>query len=242
MLLKAALNGSRTIQEHADIPISKEQLAADVQSAVSRGIGAIHIHPRASDGTETLKRSDIESIILVIRNCCPEIPIGISTGEWIEPDLRARLKHVSEWKGMIDFASVNFSEAGGVGVALKLFELDIGIEAGLFNADAAEIFVENGLAKKCLRIMLEPGDETVSGAMQTVHNIEQVLALHQIENKARLLHGFNSTTWPLLMEAKKRGYDTRIGFEDTLFLPNGEQAKSNAELIDAAKKLLIEET
>jgi hypothetical protein len=57
----------------------------------------------------------------------------------------------------------------------------------------------------------------------------------------RLLHGFNSTVWPLLMEAKKRGYDARIGFEDTLYLTNQQKAKNNAELIDAAKKLLTEE-
>ena len=177
-----------------------------------------------------------------IRKRCPTVPIGISTGEWIEPNLSIRLKYVSEWKGIIDFASVNFSESGAIDVSRKLLELCIGVEAGLFQADAAKPLVESGLAEECLRLMFEPGDETVSGALETVHVIEEVLSLHHIKGKARLLHGFNSTVWPLLMEAKKRGYDARIGFEDTLYLPNQQKAKNNAELIDAAKKLLTEET
>ena len=242
MLLKAALNGNRTLQEHANIPISSEQLAADAQEAVLRGIGAIHIHPRDKEGTESLKRRDIEPVVSAIRKRCPTVPIGISTGEWIEPNLSIRLKYVSEWKGIIDFASVNFSEFGAIDVSRKLLELCIGVEAGLFQADAAETLVESGLAEECLRLMFEPGEETVSGALETVQVIEEVLSLHHIKGKARLLHGFNSTVWPLLMEAKKRGYDARIGFEDTLYLPNQQKAKNNAELIDAAKKLLTEET
>lgn len=242
MLLKAALNGNRTLQENPNIPLSTVQLVADVQAAVARGVGAIHVHPRADDGTETLQRSHIEPVVVAIRKRCPTIPIGISTGEWIVPDSSARLKCVSEWKGIIDFASVNFSEVGAVDVARKLLDFDIGVEAGLFHADAAKTLVESGLAEKCLRILFEPGDETISGAIQTVNEIDEVLAVHHIKNRARLLHGFNATAWPLLMEAKRRGYDTRIGFEDTLFLPNGEHAKSNAELIDAAKKLLSDKT
>jgi uncharacterized protein (DUF849 family) len=34
----------------------------------------------------------------------------------------------------------------------------------------------------------------------------------------------------------KRGYDTRIGFEDTLLLPNGAQAASNVALVTEAVK------
>ena len=242
MLLKAALNGNRTLREYANLPVSPEQLAADAQEAVLRGIGAIHIHPRDKEGAESLKVSDIVPVVSAIRKRCPTVPLGISTGEWIEPNLSIRLKYVSEWDGIIDFASVNFSESGATDVSHKLLELDIGVEAGIFQADAAKTLVESGLAEECLRLMFEPGDETVSSALETVHDIEEVLSLHHIKGKARLLHGFNSTAWPLLMEAKKRGYDARIGFEDTLCLPNQQKAKNNAELIDAAKKLLTEET
>lgn len=238
MLLKAALNGDRSVAEHPNIPISPEQVAADVQAAVALGVDVIHVHPRAQDGKESLHRSEIEPLVLAIRERCPTILFGISTGEWIEPDIAVRLSCISGWRGLVDFASVNFSEARASEIASQLLSLGIGVEAGLFHADAARALAESGLAEQCLRIMFEPIDPTIQGAIQTVDEIEAVLAAHQIKNRSRLLHGMNETTWPLLKEAKQRGYDTRIGFEDTLLLPTGEQADSNADLIDTAQKLL----
>jgi uncharacterized protein (DUF849 family) len=232
MLLKAALNGNRKLQEHLNIPVSPEQLATDAQAAVLRGVGAIHIHPRDQEGVESLKKSDIEVVVSAIRMRCPNIPIGVSTGEW---------KYISEWDGIIDFASVNFSEPGAAEVSDRLLELGIGVEAGLFHADAAQKLVESGLAKKCLRIMFEPIAETIGNALKSLHDMENILSLNQIKGKARLLHGFNSTAWPLLAKAKELGYDSRIGLEDTLCLPNQTKAENNAELIDAAQKILNEE-
>jgi uncharacterized protein (DUF849 family) len=52
----------------------------------------------------------------------------------------------------------------------------------------------------------------------------------------RLLHGFEHSAWPLLDIALQRGYDTRIGFEDTLFMPDGSRAPSNAALVAAARE------
>ncbi len=238
MLLKAALNGDRTFAEHPNIPMSPAQVAADAHAVVALGVGAIHVHPRADDGAESLNRADIEHVVLAIRERCPKIPVGVSTGEWIMPDVNERLRTIAQWQGIVDFASVNFSEPGAVDVAHVLLELGIGVEAGLFNAEAAKVLAECGLAERCLRLMFEPIDKATDDALQTVDAIEAMLELHQVENSSRLLHGLDTTAWPLLEEARNRGYDTRIGFEDTLFLPTGKQAKDNAVLVDAAKKLL----
>lgn len=238
MLLKAALNGDRTSREHENIPVAGEQLVADVLAAQNLGIHVVHIHPRDGDGSESLRKQDIEPTVAAIRKSCSPVSIGISTGAWIVPDVQARLRCVSEWSGVVEFASVNFSEQGAVEIAHRLLELGVGVEAGLFHAQAAGIFVNSGLAERALRIMFEPVDETVDEALRTVDEIEKTLAEHCVENSSRLLHGYNATAWPLLIEAKRRGYDTRIGFEDTLVLPDGRPASSNAELIGAAKELL----
>src|SRR5262249_48015821 len=206
MLLKAALNGNRTAKEHPNIPISKEQLVADILDAERLGVRIVHIHPRADDGAESLQKHDIEPVIAAVRKACPLVSVGISTGEWILPDLQSRLRCVSEWKGIADFASVNFSENGAVEVAYKLLELGIGIEAGLFHAEAAETLVKSGLAERCVRIMLEPGEEAIDEALLNIAGIEKVLISHHVQNQSRLLHGFNATAWPLLIEAQGRGY------------------------------------
>jgi uncharacterized protein (DUF849 family) len=56
----------------------------------------------------------------------------------------------------------------------------------------------------------------------------------------RLLHGHNATVWPMIREAKKRGWQTRIGLEDTVTLPDGKPAKDNVELVAAAAKIAHE--
>jgi uncharacterized protein (DUF849 family) len=52
----------------------------------------------------------------------------------------------------------------------------------------------------------------------------------------RLLHGFGSTTWPLIDIAIVRRYETRIGLEDTLTLPDGSLARDNAHLVRVARR------
>jgi uncharacterized protein (DUF849 family) len=42
--------------------------------------------------------------------------------------------------------------------------------------------------------------------------------------------------WPLIDEAAARGYDIRVGFEDTLALPDGSLAVSNAVLVAEARR------
>ena len=54
MLLKAAINGRRAQGEHPAIPITPGQLADEAAMAVAAGAGAIHVHPRDSNGQESL--------------------------------------------------------------------------------------------------------------------------------------------------------------------------------------------
>ena len=106
--------------------------------AKQEGLRPIHIHPRDKDGIESLNRRDIEPVVLAIRERCPTVSIGLSTGEWIAPNLRDRLRYISEWGGIADFASVNFSETGAVEVSHKLLEVGVGVEAGLFQASCGK--------------------------------------------------------------------------------------------------------
>ena len=47
----------------------------------------------------------------------------------------------------------------------------------------------------------------------------------------------NDWTWPLVVDAFRRGHDTRVGFEDSVLLPDGTEAQSNAQLVIAAVAL-----
>jgi uncharacterized protein (DUF849 family) len=235
MLLEAALNGGRSAATHRAIPVSASQLAAAAAQSARAGAGAVHFHVRAADGSESLDATDVARAVTVVRRV--GVPFGISTGAWIISDPARRLAAIEEWTIFPDFASINFDEAGAAELGVYLLQQDVGIEAGVANALAAQQLVRSGLADRCLRVMFEPREQVTADAMASVAEAEKVLdaALVRVP---RLLHGLDATAWPLVSAARARGYDTRIGFEDTLTLPDGTTASDNGELVQAAAMLL----
>jgi uncharacterized protein (DUF849 family) len=78
-------------------------------------------------------------------------------------------------------------------------------------------------------------DPDPDSALATVGSIEAVVGGLGVP---LLLHGFLATAWPMLDAAARRGYDTRIGLEDTIHLPDGALASGNAELVATGKARL----
>lgn len=234
MLIQAAINGSRSKVEHPHIPLTSAELATAAAEAATAGAGAIHFHARSEDGRETLDGAAIAANLESIRAKLQDMSVGVSTGAWIVPDPETRLRIVQTWDVFPDFASVNFHEEGAAGLAATLIGRGVGIEAGISSTKAARKLVASGLARQCLRILVEPQEEEVAPALKTTLEIENILN-HAGVRLATILHGTNRTAWELLDEAIRRGYDVRIGFEDTLRLRSGETARSNAELIREAR-------
>lgn len=114
-----------------------------------------------------------------------------------------------------------------------LLSRGIGVEAGISTEEDVATLRASGLTARLLRVLIEPVDEAPDVAVQAAERVIQSLDAAQTE-APRLLHGSEAATWPMLRQALARGYDTRIGFEDTLLLPSGVVAQSNAELVGAA--------
>ena len=231
-MVKAALNGNRSRQEHAAVPLTPGDLACEASLAVAAGAGALHVHPRDDEGRESVVPSDVTAAVSAIRTACPGVPVGVSTGAWIEPNVDQRLRFISDWSE-IDFASVNFDEPGAEDVARLLLRRGIEVEAGLASPAAAAQFVAFGRARDCLRVLIEPSNPAPEDAETTVRGVETTLDKHGI-GLPRLLHGADDTAWPMIELAGARGYDTRVGFEDTFVLPDGSLASSNAKLVATA--------
>jgi uncharacterized protein (DUF849 family) len=230
LLIKACLNGSREPGALDALPLTPEALAADAERVVAAGARALHIHPRRPDGTQSLDAEDVAAALTAIRARCPDIPVGVTTAAWIEPDVSRRLRKVQEWTVLPDFASVNFSEPGVADLCRALSIRGIGIEAGLSTAADVALLIELGLVERCLRILIEPDEEAAEAALASVAGVIESLDKANI-SLPRLLHGFDTTTWPVLDFALSLGYDTRIGLEDTLALPDGSLTQGNAELV-----------
>lgn len=237
MLLKIALNGARSKKENENIPQSLDEIKKDVSQLFQMGYNVFHIHCYDKNGKESLIPVDVSDLVTTVRNISPEIKLGISTGDWIEPDLQKRINLIEKWTETPDFVSLNLIEDDALDIIDVLIKKGVKIEAGLNEKKAAEIFVSSNLYKYCERVLIEPEEEKLEDALKTIAEIETILK--QNNNKLKiLLHGFNSASWGLLREAKKRGYDSRMGLEDTIYLENGDKAKNNLELIEAAGKII----
>jgi hypothetical protein len=91
-------------------------------------------------------------------------------------------------------------------------------------------------------VLLEPQEQQVERALETVSAIEKVLESGTVELTRLiplLLHGTEATAWPMMDEAIARGYDVRIGLEDTLVMPDGRVAQDNTELVAEAVRRVI---
>ena len=236
MILQAALNGDRTRADHPAVPLTAAELARDAAACVAAGANAFHIHPRDVAGRETLDGAIVDAVVAEVRAAAGGVPVGVSTAAWIAPDLEARVAAIERWRAP-DYASVNLSEDGFAEVMRVLLANGIGIEAGVWSVQDADRLAASGLADRLTRVLIEPPGVDPMAAPLTYEAIHARLDTHGI-TAPRLQHGDGEATWPILDDALATGYDTRIGFEDTFLLPDGERAPDNAALIAAAARLL----
>ena len=236
MLLQAAVNGDRSKADHPAVPVNEDELIRDVRECLAAGAREFHIHVRDAGGNPTLEPGEVDRAASAVRAAGAQAA-GVTTVADIEPDLRRRLALISRWTRPA-YSSVNLSEEGAVEVMRTLLAAGIGIEAGVWTPRDAETLVGCGLADRVTRVLVEPG-EAQAGRNDAIPLVD---AIHEILDRAdvrapRLQHGDGELTWILIEDAVRRGLDTRVGFEDTLYLADGRRARSNADLVTAARNL-----
>jgi uncharacterized protein (DUF849 family) len=234
VLLQAALNGPFGTDHHPAMPVSAQELARDAAACVAAGAGAIHLHPRGADGAERLDAEVVDTAVVAVREACG-VPVGVSTGEWIEPDLGRRLELIGGWSAP-DYTSVNLSEDGAAEVMRAVLAAGVGIEAGISTIEDVERLAAAGLGDRLTRILVEPVDVRAADALAVVDEIHGALDRLGLD-APRLQHGDGEATWILLEDSVHRGIDTRIGLEDTVAGPDGERAAGNEALVRAARAL-----
>jgi uncharacterized protein (DUF849 family) len=232
--VKACINGARTPDQHAGLPVTPDQLAAEAVAAHRAGAMAVHLHPKTADGVDSLLPDVVAAAVAAVRHAAPGLPLGVTTGFWALPDPQQRLQAVRSWTVLPDFASVNWHEPGAEELAKLLLSKGLGVEVGIFHAEAAQAWAGSEIAAHCMRVMIElPRDGDTATADDLIARVGAAGSPAPV-----LLHGLDESCWPLLEHAGRRGLQTRIGMEDTLLLPGGATAPGNAALVAAAVELL----
>ena len=232
--IKACINGARTPDQHPNLPVTPEQLAAAALAAHQAGAKAVHMHPKTAGGVDSLRAEVVGPAVEAVRHAVPGLPLGVTTGFWALSDPDERVRTVQAWEVLPDFASVNWHEPGSEPLAHLLLTMGLGVEVGIFHAEAAASWARSEIAAHCMRVMVELGPD---GDVDTADDVlGEVLAAGS--PAPVLLHGLDESCWPLLEHAGSRGMQARIGMEDTLLLPDGSTAPDNAALVAAAVQLL----
>jgi uncharacterized protein (DUF849 family) len=225
---------------HAAIPVSVRELLADLHACFAAGADAVHLHVRDESGGETLDPSFVVDTCSRVRETATRlgvsVEIGLTTGAWIVPDLAERIAMIREWEG-VDCATVNLSEGGFEQVMAAMFDVGIGVDVGLWAPQEMDRLTRSGLLPHVRRVSIEldPGEPYFleGEPSQLAQQVNDALD-DAGSNCPRLTHGMNDWTWPLVEDAFRRGHATRVGFEDSLLLPDGTTADSNEQLVRAA--------
>jgi uncharacterized protein (DUF849 family) len=238
-VLKACLNGGVSRSEHAAVPITAAELAADAVKVRAAGAEAVHVHPRDGDGRESLDAAAVGAAVAAIRRACPGLPVGVSTGAWMEPDPARRVEAIAAWspRHLPDFASVNAHEDGAARVARALSARGIGVEAGIWTPQAVDAY--RAWDTPALRILVETMEDDPAAARATADAIIRLLGK---DAPPILLHAEGAAVWPILRHAIRHNRDIRVGLEDTRTLPDGAPAPDNATLVVAAVSVRKNET
>jgi uncharacterized protein (DUF849 family) len=231
-MLQACLNGGRTREEHPAVPVTPAELAADARRAVEAGADELHVHPRAADGRETLEPEAVAAVVVAIRESCPGVPLGLTTGLWTAgDDAERRLRLVASWEELPDYVSANVDEPGLAELCELVARRGLGIEAGVSTPGEVAVLARSGV--EWMRVLVEPADADFGDLVEGARLIERAL-LDAGVAAPQLHHGAGRETWRVLASARERGHDTRVGLEDTTVLADGSTARDNAELVAAA--------
>ncbi len=234
VFLQAALNGERV---HPGAPRSAAAIAEAARAAVDAGAHSVHVHAFDDAGRETLEGAACASVLRAIRARCPGIPVSLTTSAAIVADPRERFRMVEVWEEMPDLVTANQGEEGIVELCELLLRRGVEIEAGLLSVDDARAFVHSGLASRCRRVLIEPLDADVDTAVGHAAEMEAIVAAAGITLE-QVHHGEGIACWAVNRRALERGHGIRTGLEDVSLLPDGQEARDNADLVRAAARLI----
>jgi uncharacterized protein (DUF849 family) len=212
-------------------------MAVAAREAVNEGAQLVHVHAFDVGGRETLGGVDCANVLKAIRAACPGIPISLTTSATIVASPAQRFSVIEAWSEMPDLVTANQGESGIVELCELLLSRGVGIEAGLLTVEDARAFVRSRLADRCRRVLIEPLDENQDAAVQQAAAMEDIVVCAGIKLE-QVHHGYGLSCWKVNQRALERGHGIRTGLEDVTVLPDGRQARDNADLVRAAIRLV----
>ncbi|MDQ8043493.1 MAG: 3-keto-5-aminohexanoate cleavage protein [Solirubrobacteraceae bacterium] len=226
-MVQCALNGGYVRTDHPAVPVTVDELVADVLACRDAGAGSVHFHPRAADGSQTLSAEVHNLTVAAVRAAVPGLELSCSTQQDIEVGGHAdHAAAIRAWTTPPDLVSLNLEEPAALELGAVLLERGIGIEAGVFTLADADRLLTAPWASSVHRVLVEviyERDPAAAVALATAID-DRVAPL----GKPTLWHGDAGASWAVVDAGLARGRDVRVGLEDALIGRDGGPAPDNA--------------
>jgi uncharacterized protein (DUF849 family) len=259
VLITCSISGAIANREQCPaIPYKPSEYAAEARRIVDEGGVMIHIHARTPDGVPSYEIEDFQAITEAIRGEVGDgVIINYSTGTIGVPVAKrvAYLRACRPEVAALNMGSMNYATYSRsrkdcvfkmvfanpfeeiIELLSAMNELSIKPEHECFDVGhvgSLDPLIDMGVLHTPLHVDCVMG--VIGGIPPTARNLAAM-----VENIPAGSHwgviGISRDQWMLVSAALTLGGSIRVGLEDNLYLPSGEMARSNGELIAKARQM-----
>ncbi|MBI2894638.1 MAG: 3-keto-5-aminohexanoate cleavage protein [Deltaproteobacteria bacterium] len=257
VMITCAMSGSLTTRRQCPaIPYTPEDYAQEARRAWEAGAAIVHIHARTDDGQPTYSAERFGQIADAIRATCPVL-LNFSTGA-IGLPMSERVAHVTEKKphiGALNMGSLTYAKYSPkrkdfvfdfvfanpfsdiIYLLRKMNESGVKPELECFDTGhvtSVEPLLDMGVLRHPLDFSLIMG---VDGGIAATAKALAYQAENVPKGSTWKVIGISREQWMLVAAALALGGNVRVGLEDNFYLPNGEMASSNGDLVGKAAQM-----
>ena len=258
-IVTCALSGVAANRDQCPaIPYTPEEYAAEAKRARDAGAAVVHIHARHADGRPSYRIEDYGAITRAILAAAPDLVVNFSTGAVgiridervhqvtaLKPELAALnmgsmnyAKYSRKRKSFVfDFVFANpFTDI--VYLLEQMRSARVKPECECFDTGhvtSIEPLVDMGLIEPPVQLSLIVG--VLGGAPADTRTLAHMATLVPQPSTWEVV-AISRAQWSLVSSAASIGGNVRVGLEDNFYLPSGEMASSNGDLVDAAARLV----
>jgi 3-keto-5-aminohexanoate cleavage enzyme len=244
------------------IPYTPDEYAAEARRAVEEGCSMIHIHARTPAGVPSFEVEDFRAITDAILATVDDVIVNYSTGA-IGVPVEKRIAYLRELRpdvAALNMSSMNYAKYSSkrkdfvfktvfensfdtiIAFLEAMNELGIRPEHECFDSGHVanlDPLIDMGLLSEPLQVSCVMG---VNGGIRPTprnlaHMADQVPGGAEGPNNWGVI-GISRDQWRLVATAAALGGNVRVGLEDNFYLPNGEMARSNGDLIAKARQMV----
>ncbi len=258
-IITCSISGAIANREQCPaIPYTPIEYGAEARRIVDEGGVHIHIHARRPDGTPSCEVEDFRAITEAIKGEIGDAAIiNFSTGT-VGVSVEKRIAYLREVRpevAALNMGSMNYAKYSAARKDFvfkmvfensfdEIIELlgamnELGIRPEHECFDVGHVgslapLVDMGVLHEPLHVDLVMG--VTGGIPPTARNLAMMA-----DNVPAGAHwgviGISRVQWMLVAAALTLGGSIRVGLEDNLYLPGGEMARSNGELVARARRM-----